>query len=235
MSIPNYDPETGIHYGVISQNSIQPEVMSDIFDDATDLSYEYAKKEMIDKIVTALGGGQSEEALNEALEHALGELYYGSSSAEARECAIAEIVEQWTEVEHSTPPDEADREALWGFVEDRFNNRYDDSGERSWEISEDQKYPGYHLRDCLTSDVFVIKSPYFTWAPVCSPCVPNAGNLDSAAKVNEKYGPELQTGLKTYCLDESFFEGEKSPYPVFRVDGGQRVDSAKPVNRRRVW
>ena len=46
-STVNRDPETGIRYGVISQHSIQSDVMSDIWSEARDLSYEQAVEEML--------------------------------------------------------------------------------------------------------------------------------------------------------------------------------------------
>jgi len=74
---------------------------------------------------------------------------------------------------------------------------------------------GYHLVDCLDSGIMVLKSPYYTHAQFCSPCVPGAGNLDS---------PMLE-GVKTYCLGHDWFDGGKAPYPVYRVDNNQEVRS----------
>lgn len=73
---------------------------------------------------------------------------------------------------------------------------------------------GIHAESCLDSDVMVTKSPYYTLAPFCSPCVPGAGNLDDA-----KDG----RGVKTYCFDHSWFEDGKAPYRVFRVEGDEEV------------
>lgn len=78
-----------------------------------------------------------------------------------------------------------------------------------WKI-EDKEYEIY---DCLDSDVMIVKSPYYTFARYCSPCVPGAGNLNSA-------DPE---GVKTYCLGHDWFEGGKAPYPVYRVDTNELV------------
>jgi ribosomal protein L37AE/L43A len=66
---------------------------------------------------------------------------------------------------------------------------------------------GYELVDCLDSDIMVIAAPFYTYAPFCSPCVPGAGNLDSARA----------DGVKTYCLGHDWFEGGKAPYRVFDV------------------
>lgn len=78
-----------------------------------------------------------------------------------------------------------------------------------WSYSGD----GYELTDCLQSDIFVLKSPYYTFAQFCSPCVPGAGNLDSP----------IEEGVKTYCLGHDWFEEGKAPYPVFDVATGQQV------------
>lgn len=66
---------------------------------------------------------------------------------------------------------------------------------------------GYELTDCLDSDIFVLKSPYYTHTQFCSPCVPGAGNLNS---------PDTD-GVKTYCLGHDWFEDGKAPYPVYDV------------------
>ncbi len=47
-------------------------------------------------------------------------------------------------------------------------------------IGHELKTSEYTAIDCLDSDVMLLKSPYYTYAPFCSPCVPGAGNLDDA-------------------------------------------------------
>jgi len=73
---------------------------------------------------------------------------------------------------------------------------------------------GYKLRDCLDNDIFVLKSPYYTLAQFCSPCVPGAGNLDTPC----------EDGPKTYCLGHDWFEEQKAPYPVYSVETGELVE-----------
>ena len=72
---------------------------------------------------------------------------------------------------------------------------------------------GYILTDCLDTDIMIIKSPYYTYAQFCSPCVPGAGNLDNP----------MEEGIKTYCLGADWFEDEKVPYPLYDVKTGERV------------
>lgn len=73
-----------------------------------------------------------------------------------------------------------------------------------WHYSGD----GYELTDCLDSTIFVLKSPFYTLAVYCSPCVPGAGDLDNAS----------EDGVKTYCLGHDWFEEGKAPYTVFSVE-----------------
>ena len=76
---------------------------------------------------------------------------------------------------------------------------------------------GYKLCDCLDNDVFVLKSPYYTYAQYCSPCVPGAGNLDNP----------MPAGVKTYCLGEDWFgEDSPCPYPIYRVEDDALVADA---------
>ena len=63
------------------------------------------------------------------------------------------------------------------------------------------------IQDADSPELMVIKSPYYTMANVCSPCFPNAGDLDTP---NEN-------GIKTYCLGPEWWEDEKAPYPVYKI------------------
>lgn len=95
---------------------------------------------------------------------------------------------------------------------------------QSWETSAGNLLydrDGYRLTGCLDNDLFILRSPYYTHAQFCSPCVPGAGNLDS---------PCL-TGPMTYCLGHDWFESGKAPYRVFSVETNERVFSldSKPA------
>jgi hypothetical protein len=70
----------------------------------------------------------------------------------------------------------------------------------------------YTAVDCLDSDVMILRSPYYTYAPFCSPCVPGAGNLDSIQ--DERID---STCPKTLCFGHEMFEERRAPYRVFRV------------------
>jgi hypothetical protein len=156
----NFNPETGIHFGVISQNSIMPEAMEDV-------EYDYGKP------TCGKCGGSAIES---------GELPAEFEDAEWNEGKDYACV--------------TCKRCFWS------DTAFPDMA-IGWSYGKD----GYNLTDCLTNDVFVLDSPFYTRAQYCSPCVPGAGNLDNPC----------EDGPKTYCLGHDWFEGGKAPYQVFKV------------------
>lgn len=70
------------------------------------------------------------------------------------------------------------------------------------------------------TDIFVIKSLYYCFAPPCSPCAPGAGYLmDADKKKGGRHHP-----FKTYCLDSSWFKGGKAPYKYYEVISDEAVN-----------
>lgn len=68
-------------------------------------------------------------------------------------------------------------------------------------------------------DIFVIESPYFTYAQFCSPCAPGACHLLNP--LEEKIDDN-----RAYCFGPDWFDtddGEEIPYPIYRVDTGEQV------------
>ena len=65
-------------------------------------------------------------------------------------------------------------------------------------------------------DIFILKSPFYTWCQFCSPCAPGAGYITNHM--------EPGMGIKAYCFDGSWFEDNKAPYPVYRVDTDELVE-----------
>lgn len=68
---------------------------------------------------------------------------------------------------------------------------------------------GEYLAKCgEDGDIFILKSPFYTFCRLCSPCAPNAGYLLSPDPL----------GVKTYCFGSDWFDSEKTPYPLYRVN-----------------
>jgi len=86
-----------------------------------------------------------------------------------------------------------------------------------WECND----PDYELTTCLDTDVMVLRSPYYTHAQYCSPCVPGAGSLNSPCK----------DGPRAYCFGHDWFEGGVAPYPVFRTSDDSEVYRAADGSR----
>jgi hypothetical protein len=72
---------------------------------------------------------------------------------------------------------------------------------------------GYAMEQLDEVDIFISKSPFFTYAQFCSPCAPGACYLPSP--LNHKADDN-----KCYCLGPEWFEDEKAPYPIYKVKEG---------------
>lgn len=176
----NVDRRTGIHFGVISQNAVNMDVLSDC---------------------------QESE--------------YGDPSCP--KCGGVVI----------DPSDESIEDADWNDGKDWACTAcqkcfWSDRCYPDEPIGHTYNEPGYKLDDCLDNDLFVLESPYFTYAQYCSPCVPGAGNLESPLTVEK--GPYFQRRLKragfprVYCLGPEWFDQYNPiPYRCWRVSDGTEV------------
>lgn len=66
-------------------------------------------------------------------------------------------------------------------------------------------------------DIFVLRSPFYTYAAFCSPCAPGACWLVTPV--------DPDPNNKCYCLGQDWFDEsyEPCPYPVWRVDTDEQV------------
>lgn len=108
-----------------------------------------------------------------------------------------------------------------------------------WSIDDGE----YTIINCLDNDAMIVKSPYYTYAQFCSPCVPGAGSLDSpyTVEMDELKGPFLPETMKVlaesagfprvYCLGWDWFdEDNPCPYPaIYRVDNNEPVLPISPL------
>ena len=81
----------------------------------------------------------------------------------------------------------------------------------NWDESEDSRlyeHDGYKI-ELVEYDLFITKSPYVTFGPLCSPCAPNAVYI---ADADGKYG------YMAYCLPDEFFPGGKAPYKYIELE-----------------
>jgi len=210
----NYDEKTGIFYGVISQHSLNPDAANDIFMDGTDVNYETMKEELKDSFEQAF------------------ELWCEDNDIDSSDSRISSALDDMK--------DAIEEVAGESYESDSSNMEYESDG--------------YHIITALDSDLMVLKSPFVTFAPPCSPCVPAAGNLDDMARLwkeSEFYKSAMVTGVTaktlnsgispfygdynirvTYCLGPDYFNDEKAPYPVCRInDEGNLLEWTFPERR----
>ena len=76
---------------------------------------------------------------------------------------------------------------------------------------------GYKILSDSSGDIWVMESPFYTYAQFCSPCAPGACYLSSP----------LESPLasnKCYCLGSDWFDTDSPcPYPVYSVETGKLV------------
>lgn len=70
---------------------------------------------------------------------------------------------------------------------------------------------GYEATQMDDGDIFITKSPYYTYAQFCSPCAPGACYLLNPLE-------DRPTNNRCYCFGPEFFDDGKCPYPVFKCD-----------------
>ena len=218
-STTNMDKETGIRYGVIAQNSCHPDALEDIFQHGEDLAFSEAKDEMIKSLkdsiqlwydeVAPFEDDAHEGTLRENLKKRLIKTALESTHSYTAERMAGDIADDWGMGD--------DAEDAKGAVDDAVSNHFGDSYESDGGFN-DYLYEkdGLKLTGCLQTDLFVLKSPYYTYAQFCSPCVPGACNLDHP--LDPDSGAD-----KCYCLPFDWFEDMKAPYRIWRVEDNKEI------------
>lgn len=205
--LPNYDKETNIFYGVISQHDLMPEILNDIFINARDLTYEEGLRELTARIENIIEEGDLKELFDLSCDIFFISNYKRDKKFEMYKediTQIKEILKLFKSEEYET---------IKEILEEEFNNSYQSDNPSIWYEEE-----GYIITNCLDSDLEIIKSPYYCFAPQCSPCVPCAGNISDISET-------MEYEKKTYCLDPSFYSDEDKPkYKIFEVETDKEID-----------
>ena len=174
----NRDSETGIRYGIISQNSVMPEALNDVFTYGRDLGFENAEQELKDNLRRVLKDYFSD--------------YKHGTEASRLDVAVEDTLN-----------------AL-----DGWSNNMGSSGPYYYEPG------GYALKTNETGDLWVLKSPYYTYAQFCSPCAPGGCYLSSPLEVLHDANNKplnVPESNKCYCLGADYFEDGKAPYDIFSI------------------
>lgn len=141
-------------------------------------------------------------------------LTYESAVAEVKANLRSTLSDYFSDYKHGKETSKLDDavDATFDAIADDWNDGYESSGDEQFLYEQD----GYKISNspslvCL----FIKQSPYYTYTRGCSPCAPNAGDLD-----NPQDG-----GLKTLCLGLDWFDADSPcPYTVFRVADDTQVE-----------
>lgn len=134
----------------------------------------------------------------------------------------ANNVSSWADASEPVYPDCDECDVKIEFVdkhddEDEFECTYE-CDPISFNFTEDG-YVATQSQD--DTDIFITRSPFFTFAQFCSPCAPGACHLRNPVD-------EENIGNKCYCFDPEWFDDESPcPYKVWRVDTGELVYDPK--------
>jgi hypothetical protein len=178
---PNMNFETGIHFGCISQHTLDPDALMGLIDDSADVLYDNASDEFESDLKTAIEDGNVLECLkNNYMDESLVDEEFDT------------IVDEWCQ----------------SYQNDCHQFYYTDE-EYEMDFSDDM--------NCI----IILRSPYYTYCRGCSPCVPNAGDLDCPVTPDD-YANDAHTSIytmfkKAYCLPDHFFDDDKAPYQYFEV------------------
>jgi hypothetical protein len=75
-------------------------------------------------------------------------------------------------------------------------------------------------------DIFITKSPYFTYAQFCSPCAPGACYLMNFLTSDEIDHDWSTDNNRAYCFGHDWFDAAKAPYPVYDAKTGCIINPA---------
>lgn len=193
----NVNPETGIRYGVISMNSLDPDLADDLWfgPDATNVSYDYAYAE-----AKAEEEGKYEAHLEEA------EIAANETDPNMSEEDFETFIENWFE--------ERDIEYCKELFVDRALDQFSDCCQID-EPTIEGIYDGVEYQITWLGGaplLWVLKGPEGNARQLCSPCVPNAANLDDGFVLDS----ELETDPECNAVGVSR-EDHENGFPCYCV------------------
>lgn len=188
----NRDKETGIRYGIISQHDVMSEAMEDIYTQGEDLDFMEAVEDFKRQIARVENEGELASLFHDNfLRRCNPDLWAEAIALDMKGRGLAFETPEATEF-------------IWNEVQQTWSDRYENTGDCTRYLYERD---GYKIQIMSDGDVWVMESPFVTYAQFCSPCAPGAcyltNPLDEAVESN-----------KCYCLGADWFEDNKAPYPI---------------------
>lgn len=211
---PNQDKKTGIHYGVIGQNSIDADTLAAIIDGAmSDGTFHSDENWTLHRAATRYRIFSQKETDLEGQP-----MYWSNGFGWVPKGATLFDADKVTQMKIGVPVGDG----VWV---------PDTRGELDG---------GYIISSMGVTEMLIHNSPFFTYANLCSPCAPNCGHLDDIYKPTKREQGQLdtlrqiapnavgeamksyaiETSVPTFCFGPMCFRDEKPPYPVFDVATG---------------
>ena len=182
--IPNIHPVTGIRYGVINANSVNPFALDDIVSQGVDEIYEALCEEIKTVVEDELANLSSYGPSYKIVDAVLARLKDVTPYSEQLASDLTELVKNQGP-EHS-------HDEMIDWLENELSDSYE-AQDTTYRYEED----GYRILFFTgTNDLMVLESPHTAKVRLCSPCAPNAGDMDSL-------DPD---GYETYALGPDWFE-----------------------------
>lgn len=121
---------------------------------------------------------------------------------------------QWISIVHDEEiPDDWETDGCGDYLCDDCKYAFDAENEFVEPLGHFYNAGGYECTGDET-DIFILKSPYYTRAAYCSPCAPGACYLLNAD----------DSGDRAYCFGHDWFDDNKAPYPVYRASDDSLVE-----------
>lgn len=193
----NMNVQTGVRYGTIYGNVV-PELCDDIFSSGTDTTHLAMRQEIKDNLASGLGKIEIKTTEADGEVQPLADVDPDARKAlttEIRE-AISSATDDWRKakdldvdevLETLVNQEEVDTEALLSDLEDRglWDNDSDCEGhEYDYTLDTDEGPVKLQLTWLGGATlIFVLDSPWVVRCARCSPCCPNAGDLDNKGSI----------------------------------------------------
>lgn len=220
MGRTNIDRETGIRFGVISQNEVLQ-----AWADSSEADYGSPCCPKCGNEAVNWDDDRDETENRETIQKAL-KLFGFPADSEVDFCedgsayvGLTQILPPGTHAEEGRDMYKVLHHACGDYACDSCKVLFDGedafSDEALGYTLDDGEYKATSGSD---GDIFILKSPYYTRAQFCSPCAPGACYLTNPC----------DDGEKAYCFGQDWFDDEyPCPYPIYRVSDNSLVYSPK--------
>lgn len=229
--MPTNMSEHGWSHGVHQANrsELLQDILNDVIEHGRNLTQEKLEQDIRDGLEKALGDfdftdvdlDDNDELVRRLFEHALETLYsinvVSTCMPKALHSGERELVQELVDA-YSTE-DGWDIDEVYGLVTEWVNHNCESPDECVYLHTFDEDGVSVTIEaSCLGGAylLFIQDSPFLTSCSVCSPCVPNAGDLDSPCSGQESKWDHW-TSRWAYCLPLSWFTEAGEPIPYITV------------------